>query len=226
MNTDIKTRFITLFYMLLIFMGTARVYYVSTRQTAAMPVQKKHIVIDAGHGGFDPGKVAADGTQEKSINLAIAKHLQAYLEQGGADVTVTRLTDEALAHGKTGDLKGRIRLQKGCDIFVSIHQNSYPSPDVHGAQVFYYKKSENGKRLAAAIQSRIKQAADIDNSRSPKDNSSYYILKNSEIPSVIVECGFLSSFDENERLKSSGYQKKLAWAIYMGITDYFAQPEV
>ncbi len=226
MSTDIKTRFMTLLYMLLIFVGTARVYYVRTEQTAAMPVQKKHIVIDAGHGGFDPGKVAADGTEEKGINLNIAKYLQAYLEQGSADVTVTRLSDEALARGKNGDLKNRIKLQKDCDIFISIHQNSYPSPNVHGAQVFYYKKSESGKRLASAIQTRIKQAADIDNSRSPKDNSSYYILKNSEIPSVIVECGFLSSPDENERLKSSDYQKKLAWAIYMGITDYFAQPEV
>ncbi|MBQ9518288.1 MAG: N-acetylmuramoyl-L-alanine amidase [Firmicutes bacterium] len=224
MNTDIKTRFTALLYMLLIFVGAARVYHVKTQQTAAMPVQKKHIVIDAGHGGFDPGKVAADGTEEKNINLEIAKYLQAYLEQGGADVTVTRLSDEALSSGKSGDLKNRISLQKGCDIFVSIHQNSYPSAKVHGAQVFYLKNSENGKRLAHAVQARIKQTADVDNSRSPKENSSYYILKNSAVPSIIVECGFLSNPNENAKLTDKNYQKKMAWAIYMGITDYFARP--
>ncbi|MBQ9518330.1 MAG: N-acetylmuramoyl-L-alanine amidase [Firmicutes bacterium] len=215
----------TLFYMLLIFIGTARVYYVRTQQTAAMPVQKKHIIIDAGHGGFDPGKVAADGTREKTVNLDIAKYLQAYLEQGGADVSMTRIEDTALARGKNGDLKGRLLLQADCDIFVSIHQNSYPAPNVHGAQVFYYQKSEDGKRLAAAVQARIKQAADIDNTRSPKENLSYYILKNSKIPCVIVECGFLSNPEENTKLNDKNYQKKIAWAIYMGISDYFSQPD-
>ena len=225
MRRDIPTRFMTLFYMLLIFIGTARVYYVQTQQTAAAPTQKKHILIDAGHGGFDPGKVAADGTCEKDINLEIAKLLQGYLEQSGADVVVTRLSDEALAHGKNGDLKNRIKLQKNCDLFVSIHQNSYPSPNVHGAQVFYYTKSENGKRLAECVQNRLKEFTDANNSRESKANGSYYILKNSEIPCVIVECGFLSAPEENEKLKDQNYQKKIAFAIYAGITDYFSQPD-
>ena len=109
---------------------------------------------------------------------------------------------------------------------MSIHQNSYPSPNVHGAQVFYYAKSENGKRLAEAVQARIKQAADTDNTRLAKPSQSYYIPKNSKIPCIIVECGFLSSPKENEKLKDPDYQKRIAGAIYLGITDYFAQPEV
>lgn len=223
-----KSRLVTFLYIALIFIGTARVYMDRTENTAVMPAAKKHIVLDAGHGGFDPGKVAADGTAEKDINLDIMRLLQGYLEQGGADVSITRLRDEALAGKKGEDMKNRLAAANadGADVFVSIHQNSYPSENVRGAQVFYYKGSENGKRLAEAVQLRLKEYADGGNKRSAKANDSYYILKNTDIPSIIVECGFLSSPDENEKLKTADYQKKIAWAIYAGITDYFAAPEM
>ena len=193
-----------------------------------MPAEKKHIVLDAGHGGFDPGKVAADGTAEKEINLAVMRLLKGYLEQGGAVVSVTRNTDEALADKKNKDMKERLNILNGgkADLFVSIHQNSYPADNVKGAQVFYYKTSEKGKRLAETVQARLREVVDIDNDRSAKENESYYILKNTDIPGVIVECGFLSNPAENDELKTKEYQKKVAWAIYMGITDYFAEPNV
>ena len=216
---------LTYFYILLIFIGTAKVYFTQAENTAAVPVQKKHIVIDAGHGGFDPGKVAADGSEEKAVNLSIARLLQGYLEQSGAEVSMTRIEDAALSHGKSSDMKERIKIGKNCDAFVSIHQNSYPAPDVHGAQVFYYNKSQSGEKLAKHIQSRLKEYADILNDRTAKANSSYYILKKSTVPCVIVECGFLSSPDENAKLNDPNYQKKIAKAVYMGIVDYFSEPD-
>lgn len=223
-----KTSILTYLYIALIFLGTAHVYYRRTAPAAALPVHKKHIVLDAGHGGFDPGKVAENGTEEKDVNLEIMKLLQGYLEQGGAVVSITRTEDEALAKKKNADLKSRMLIVKDSkpDLFVSIHQNSYPSPEVRGAQVFYYKDSENGKRLAAYIQKRLKQCATAGNDRSAKPNGSYYILKNSNIPSVIVECGFLSNPAENAALNTPEYRRKTAWAIYMGITDYFSDSDV
>lgn len=223
-----KQGFLTYLYIFIIFLGTAKVYFNEVRHTAALPVSKKHIVLDAGHGGFDPGKVAADGTEEKSINLEIMQYLQGYLEQGGAVVSITRNDDTALAGKKKADLKGRLNIANNndVDLFISVHQNSYPQENVHGAQVFFYKTSDNGKRLATAVQARLREVVDFDNKRVAKDNASYYILKNIDIPSIIVECGFLSNPQERERLKDKTYQQKIAWAIYMGIVDYYNQPNV
>ena len=105
----------------------------------SMPVSRRIVWIDAGHGAFDPGKVA--GTiEEKNINLAIATKLQAFLETGGATVFMTRLDDEAISSTKQGDMYTRRQLANAsqAEIFVSIHQNSFPRGDVHGAQVFYF----------------------------------------------------------------------------------------
>lgn len=175
------------------------------------------------HGGFDPGKVATDGINEKNINLAIASKLSTFLEEGGAVIRNTRVEDSSLSDSKRQDLKSRAEIANNskADIFISIHQNSFPKSNVKGAQVFYYKGSEEGKRLASFIQNRLKEVVDINNSRIAKANDSYYVLKQIKIPSVIVECGFLSNSVEHNKLISSEYQEKLAWAIYMGILDYF-----
>lgn len=189
-----------------------------------MPVNHKNIVIDPGHGGADPGKVAGDGTQEKGINLKIAAMLQSFLEQGGAVVTTTRIQDEAVGENKREDLKRRVAIANdGADMFVSIHQNSFPQSSVTGAQVFYNKKSEESKRLAVFIQKRLRDVVDANNDRVAKANSNYYVLKEIDIPGVIVECGFLSNGREKEKLLTSEYQEKLAWAIYMGILDYYGE---
>ena len=112
------------------------------------------------------------------------------------------------------------------DIFISIHQNSFPSEDVHGAQVFYKKDSEAGKSLAVAIQKRLAEVADVGNTRMAKADGSYYILKNSSVPSVIVECGFLSNDEEMAKLLDEEYRKHIAWAIYMGVMDYCGEGAV
>lgn len=220
-----RNKVLTVLYVCVIFTGVAKTYYDENITVSVMPVNSRCIVIDAGHGGFDPGKVASDGVTEKTINLAIAGKLCGFLEQGGAVVRTTRVEDSSLSENKRADLRNRadIANNSNADLFVSIHQNSFPKSNVKGAQVFYYKGSEEGKRLASLIQNRLKEVVDIDNQRIAKANESYYVLKQIKIPSVIVECGFLSNGVEHDKLMSTEYQEKLAWAIYMGILDYFSE---
>jgi len=219
-----RNKALTILYICVIVIGTAKVYMNETSQVSSMPINHKTVAIDAGHGGFDPGKVAGDGTEEKGINLKIAQKLQSFLEQGGAIVVNTRVTDEALGNTKRDDLKNRVELAKvnNADLLVSIHQNSFPKNSVKGAQVFYNKSSQDGKKLAGCIQKRMREVVDNNNDRVEKDNTNYYLLKKVNIPSVIVECGFLSNTVEKEKLISDEYQEKLAWAIYMRILDYYS----
>jgi N-acetylmuramoyl-L-alanine amidase CwlD len=196
-----------------------------TKPTFSMPLSNKIILIDAGHGGWDPGKVADNNIFEKDINLEIAKKLQEYLEQSGAFVFMTRVEDEALSDKKVKDMIKRKEISNStsADMMISIHQNSFSQEKVKGAQVFYYKESESGKKLAEFIQTEIKKNIDENNNRVAKTNSDYYILRKIKIPSVIVECGFLSNNNELEKLTSNEYQNKIAWAIYLGILDYYSQ---
>lgn len=218
-----KYKVIAALYVIIIFVGMFKTYFVDAVETFSMPVAKKNIVIDAGHGGWDPGKVRKDGIVEKNINLAIASKLQKYLEQGGAFVLTTRVEDKALSEKKRQDLKERknIANEDSVDLMISIHQNSFPKETAKGAQVFYFDKSEESKKLAEIIQAKIKESVDNSNNRVAKANKEYYLLKKNRIPSVIVECGFLSNEEENKKLNDENYQEKIAWAIYMGIIEYY-----
>ena len=189
---------------------------------AVMPLSHKIIVIDAGHGGFDPGMVSGK-TEEKHINLAIAQKLQNFLELGGATVIITRVDDSDLGSSKSGDMHTRriIANTSHADIFVSIHQNSYSKSSVKGAQVFYFNSSDNSKKLAHFIQARIKEFVDSNNKFQAKENSNYFVLKQTSMPAVLVECGFLTNPGEKSKLLSEEYQEKVAWGIYLGILDYF-----
>ncbi|MCL2354160.1 MAG: N-acetylmuramoyl-L-alanine amidase [Defluviitaleaceae bacterium] len=191
--------------------------------TFAGAASKKVIVIDPGHGGWDPGKISSEGHKEADINLAIAKKLQFYLEHGGAVTFLTRSGDEALANKKRADLAARVAFVSDfdADLFISIHQNAFEQPSVRGAQVFYYEDSIEGEALADAIQKSIQTIADKDNKMSIKGGTSYFILKESSSPAVIVECGFLTNQRDLENLITDEYQEKLAWSIYLGIVDYF-----
>lgn len=185
------------------------------------------VVIDAGHGGDDPGKVGINGALEKDINLKIASRLQALLEAQDVEVVMTRETEDGLydedaSNKKVQDMKRRITLIDETQpvITVSIHQNSYQEEYVHGAQVFYYTNSVEGKRLAEYLQESLIEIADPDNTRVTKANDSYYLLKKTGTPIVIVECGFLSNYAEAEKLVTEEYQEKIAWAVHMGILRY------
>ena len=187
-----------------------------------MPLSRKIIVIDAGHGGWDPGMVASK-VEEKHINLSIAQKLQVYLEQAGATVVITRHDDADLAKSKSGDMNARrlIANTSHGDIFVSIHQNSFGSSSVKGAQVFYFNESDNSQKLANCVQGRIKEFVDTGNKFQAKANSNYYVLKQTAMPAVLVECGFLTNYNERQKLQTDEYQEKMAWGIYLGILDYF-----
>lgn len=197
-------------------------------QTFGLSIESKVIAIDAGHGGFDPGKVGVTGVHEKDINLQIAMKLKAQLEAAGATVVMTRSKDEGLGgtEGKTTkneDMRFRKETinNSGADIMVSIHQNAFTQPKIRGAQVFHYEGAEASKLLATSVQESIRRQVDPSNKRLIKGTTSYYVLKVSTMPAIIVECGFLTNPEEEQLLKSEEYQEKMAWAIYMGIVEYF-----
>lgn len=183
--------------------------------------KNRKIVIDSGHGGEDPGKVAVNGSLEKDINLDIALILKSILEEKGIEVIMTRESDTGLGDSKTEDMRERVEIinKHTPDLCVSIHQNSYSDEAIQGAQVFYYTHSENGELAAEIIQQALLMA-DEDNTRQKKANDTYYILKRSEVPTVIVECGFLSNPKEAELLNTEEYQQKMAEAVAAGVLEY------
>ena len=188
---------------------------------------EKCVVLDAGHGGADPGKVGVNGVEEKTINLEIVKKVKKYLEASDVRVVLTRENDEGpegdqIKNKKVQDMRRRVEVIENShpDAVISIHQNSFPQESVHGAQVFYYTGSDKGQKLATRIQSTVTRYADIGNQRQIKANDSYYLLKKTSVPIVIVECGFLSNWEEAEKLKTAEYQDKMAWAIALGILQY------
>ena len=199
------------------------------RLVAAQKAATKVVVLDSGHGGDDPGKIGANGVKEKDINLAIARLLKKKLEKQGILVVMTRegeddLSDPGAVNAKVQDLQRRVQLihEKKPDCVISIHQNSYPDAAVKGAQVFYYTTSGEGKAAAEILQNELLEI-DPENKKREKANNTYYILKKTEVPTVIVECGFLSNLQEAKQLQEAEYQKKVAQAIGMGVLYYLGE---
>ena len=182
------------------------------------------VVVDSGHGGGDPGKIGVNDALEKDINLAIGKKLKEALEKENIQVVLTRETDEMLADSKSEDMKERVKIMNDAKpvLVVSVHQNSYVTEQESGAQVFYYSGSEKGKALALDLQENLKKL-DAKNRREAKENDTYYLLRHTEIPTVIVECGFLSNWEEAKKLTTEEYQQELAQAICHGILQYIEE---
>lgn len=190
------------------------------------------VILDAGHGGFDGGAVAPDGTVEKNINLKIAVMLRDLLVQSGFRVIMTRESDvstddvetEKIATRKKSDLKNRLKLMDDYPeaVFVSIHLNKFTTSAANGSQVFYNASINDSKKLGDDIQKSIVKLLQPENLRINKPaTSSTYILYNATVPAVLVECGFLSNTEELKRLKTEEYQNKIAFCIYCGIMDYY-----
>ena len=179
------------------------------------------VIIDAGHGGLDAGKVGVNGEEEKEINLNIALKIKKLLKQQKIAVKMTRTEDERLAESQVEDLKARTDFmnKEKPDLVISIHQNSYHEESVSGAQVFYYTDSKQSERAAGFIQEALKEI-DPQNTKKAKGNNTYYILKKTEVPVVIAECGFLSNYEEAEKLADEKYQQKLAEAVAKGVVQY------
>ena len=198
-----------------------------------LPISNKVIGIDPGHGGVDPGAVSKSGVKEDEINLEIALNLKRLIEQSGGIVIMTRTDDEGLyskeaktlRQMKTEDLHKRKEIieEADCDIFLSIHLNSFIRKSYYGAQTFFKKGSEEGERLATIIQEELRNILDKNNKRQPQERDDVFLLNEISVPSVLVECGFLSNEKEADLLQDPLYQEKIAWAIYIGIMNYFSQ---
>lgn len=190
---------------------------------------KKTVVIDAGHGGSDPGKIGVNQCLEKDINLQIALKVKEKLENEQIKVIMTRedengLSTDGASNHKIEDMKKRVEIINASEasIAVSIHQNSYTSEEVKGAQVFYFTHSEQGKQMAEIMQENFR-LANSENKRQAKENQTYYMLKKTKIPTIIVECGFLSNWEEAEKLTDDSYQEKTAQIICDGIMKILQQ---
>ena len=199
--------------------------------TVSLPVSGKTIVIDAGHGKPDEGAESGRGTTEAETNLKIALKLQNLLEQSGATVILTRSDENAiydldaktLKQKKISDIHNRVKIgnESSADIFVSIHLNKIPQQQYDGWQTFYNGSNEDSRKLAVSIQNKLNDAIQKENNRIAKTIDNIYIIKHVEIPTTIVECGFLSNPEEERSLLEDEYQNKLAWGIYNGVINYF-----
>lgn len=184
------------------------------------------IVLDAGHGGADGGVVgAATGTKESDINLSITKYLKKYLQGGGYNVVLTRSDGGAVGKGikynKKEDMRARREIVESAapDLVISIHCNSYPLASVCGAQVFYASDSTQGQTAATAVQGYFN---DVLNGK-PRSAAvgDYYILNCSKYTSILCECGFLSNYEEENKLIGASYQEKVAYTIYTAVNSLF-----
>lgn len=185
------------------------------------------VVLDAGHGGKDSGTISQDGTLEKDINLSILLLMNDYLRVMGINTKPTRTTDEEMYNNgesrNKSDLYNRLDFINSTNnaLMVSIHQNHFSDESEWGMQTWYAPQSESSKKLADSIQYVNTLLLNNDNNRQNKESdSSYYLLYKATVPSVMVECGFMSNYAENERLKSESYQKNLAFCNSLGILDY------
>jgi N-acetylmuramoyl-L-alanine amidase len=207
-----------------------------SREGARLVSQQKEegltVVLDAGHGGTDPGKIGVNGEKEKELNLEITMLLKEKLEKQGIQVVLTRDSDGGLYDEQSNNKKVQ-DLQRRCELIhktsprcaVSIHQNSYTTPEVKGAQVFYYTNSAEGKKLAEGLQTALVEGVDPENHREAKGNTSYYLLKKTDVPLAIVECGFLSNPEEAGLLATKEYQEKVAEAVCAGILKYLEKSD-
>ncbi|MBQ2896708.1 MAG: N-acetylmuramoyl-L-alanine amidase CwlD [Clostridia bacterium] len=203
------------------------------KTSATPPLAGKKIVVDAGHGGLDGGAMSKSGVLEKDVNLKIANYLKNYLEKNGAKVIMTRTKDQSLHSDDKGSVKSKKRSDllnrrktannSEADILISVHLNFFEQSKYKGAQVFYESAHPKSQTLAQCLQQELKNSLDSENNRQiAKIDSSKILYQNLNLPSVLVECGFLSNPDEAEKLNTKQYQEKTALAICIGIIKFFA----
>lgn len=184
-------------------------------------LKNKTIYIDPGHGGRDPGAIYKD-IKESDINLQISKYLKKELENNGAQVYLTRIGDYDLSENnarnhKKNDLTARARLinESNCDMYISIHLNSDPSPTWNGIQIFYTDNNENNKKIAETIKEQLKLK------RKTKELKNMYLFEKISQPGILIEAGFISNPNDRYKLKQSEYQQELSKNITEGIIKYF-----
>lgn len=199
--------------------------------TAAIAAKPVTIVIDAGHGGEDGGAVGVSGVTESQLNLSVALRLEQLLAFCGYETSMIRREDcavytegETISEKKVSDLKNRVQLVAQADpaVLISIHQNHFSQAQYSGAQVFY-APIKGSEQLAGLLQTSLRQALNPENRRMAKQAQSVYLLEQIRCPGVLVECGFLSNFEEEALLRQPEYQKKLVCAIACGLAQYLGE---
>ena len=194
------------------------------------PERKELLIIDAGHGGFDGGAVAKDGTFEKDLNLAVALKLSEQARAVGINTLMIRETDDAVGEGeevtKLADMKNRLKIineHEGA-VFVSIHMNEFSTAQPQGAQVFFAPSAKGSSELADLIQKSIARDLQRSNKRlAKKATKDVFLLYYAHNTAVVVECGFLSNSDDLHSLQNEEYQSKLAFSILRGILEYYSR---
>lgn len=216
--------------------GTGVVLSKETVDASLESAPYKTVIIDAGHGGPDGGTSAEDGTLEKDLNLQIALKLNEILKSMGIETVLTRDSDisihdesaKTIRQKKVSDIKNRLNIVNKSEnsIFVSIHQNHFGDSKYSGTQIFYSKNNPDSIQLAECIRMPVISYLQNNNTREIKQiGTEVYLLYHSLVPSVMVECGFLSNYEEANNLKDEKYQQKLAFLIALGIVDYFDKTE-
>lgn len=221
--------------LLLILCSSVLIIFVNYKialNTFVFQKENKVILIDPGHGGIDGGAVSKNGTVEKNINLQISKKIKTALTNLGYQVIMTREEDFGLyddsgtiRNKKIQDLNNRIKMinLSGANVFISIHMNMFPESKYYGAQVWYSGREES-RALAHIIQEGLRADLDNGNNRLEKAaNNSYKILRESDIVSVIVECGFLSNYKEEQLLQNEEYQNKIAISIAASVDRFYKE---
>lgn len=188
------------------------------------------VIIDAGHGGEDGGATSCTGILESLLNLEIALRLRDLMHFLGNKTVMIRTTDTSiytqgttLSQKKVSDLKERVRIVNETEggILVSIHQNTFPDGRYSGAQVFY-AAADGSKELAGMLQASFAATVNPGSSRQCKSASGIYLMQNIRRPGVLIECGFLSSPEEEAKLRNDSYQKKLCCVIGSNLSFYLA----
>ncbi len=223
-----KRRFCTYVTAIMLAFPIFLYYFVYTEETDTVlsDAEPRILVIDAGHGGIDSGAVAADGSKESDINLAIALKLRALAEFYGQNNLMIRQDDITMSdlpsYSERRDLERRAELvnSAGKCVYISIHQNCYPTGQPSGSLVIF-SSDEQSEALGKLTHENMVKSLDPENRRvaEPADKS-YYILSNVNCPAILIECGFMSNFSEMERLKTSEYQSALAAVMMASFLQY------
>ncbi len=204
----------------------------TAKETSKINPEMPTIVIDAGHGGIDNGvQGVSSGADESDVNLAIARILKGNFQNAGFNCVMTRTTEAGL-YGttekgfKARDMQKRKQIitESNADMVISIHQNFCPLPSKRGGTVFFDKSSATGKKLATTIQTELNSLPECVKPNEAL-HGDYYMLKCTQSPSVIVECGFLSNADEDKLLNTDEYRRAVAYAIFKGAVCYLSSAD-
>ena len=206
-----------------------------SKSTMAEASGKQVILLDAGHGGIDSGGIGINGVYEKDINLSIVKNLGSLLTLSGYDVVYTRTEDisiydngvEGIRNQKVSDMENRLEIVERYpeSIFLSVHQNQYTDKAYFGGQMFYTTNNSGNFRLATIMQNKFAELQTGNDREVKLIDNNLYLFKDTKQPALLIECGFLSNENDAANLSSPEYQKKVAFTIFSGLTEYLKEVE-